>query len=125
MSGLGTMVFLPLTVWLLGITYGKVKNLVLKIFQPFLTKLKNRRRPTFERNLKHIFSPGFATRGQDLPLLHSLYGKSARIHKSHEDLKTRRGFILSLIIPSHPMFVAGAPPSDCNPSRHFLSKCSF
>ena len=118
------MVFLPLTVWLLGKTYGKVKNLVLKIFQPFLTKLKNRRRTTFEWNLKHIFSPGFATRGQDLPLLHSLYGKSARIHKRQENLKTRPGFFLSLT-SSHPMFVAGAPPSDCNPSRHFLSKCSF
>ena len=91
------MVFLPLTVWLLGKTYGKVKNLVLKIFQPFLTKLKT---GEDQKEFKHIFSPGFATRGQDLPMLHSLYGKSSRIHN-----KTRRfeNETRLYFIPHHPI----------------------
>ena len=39
------MVFLPLTVWLLGKTYGKVKKISFENISAFFNETENRRRP--------------------------------------------------------------------------------
>ena len=103
------MVFLPLTVWLLGKNYGQVTNhkfsydykniqhVFVKYFQSCLEKT----------NLEEIFFytkiPGLATGGRDLPLLNSLHGNST--HQKTKD-KRQKTMSMSMFLQVHHLLIA-------------------
>ena len=77
-SGVGTMIYLPLTVWLLGADHGhgQVKSSWTHFYSCF-------EKWDFEK--ENMFFLGLATRGQDHPLLHSFCGKL-----KHLQIQTRK-----------------------------------
>ena len=83
LSGVGTMVFLPFTVWLLGKNYGQVRNwkfsnMIIRISNIIFGNIFSpaRNRQIREREKIKTKIPGLATRGRNLPLLNSLHGNS-------------------------------------------------
>ena len=122
------MLFLPLTVWLLGKNYGQVTN------HKFYLKLtfRNMSNPVWKPEIKKkICFPGLATRGQALPLFNSLHGNSN--HSQRQKTKDqRRDKSMAAVIVSpqfhskfQMFFSSGEPHSDCNPTCHFLPQHSF
>ena len=90
LSGVATMLFLPLTVWLLGNNYGEVAN------QKFSVKLLSEIFQILSENWESKdFCPGRAVRGQALPLLTSLHGNC-----NHNDKRHRQNYDTRHCLPS-------------------------
>ena len=106
------MIFLPLTVWLLGADHGHGHGQVKSSWTNFHSCFE---KWDFEK--ENMFFLGLATRGQDHPLLHSFCGKL-----KHLQIQTRKCQNIKDKTQKAKLkaFVVGSQHCDCHPSSQFL-----